>query len=223
MWGLKGVDTICRAIIQEKAAMRRVFGPLAILASLSVSAWADEPGPPPGFTALFDGKTLSGWKLVNTKDNFYVKDGVLVMDRGQGWLATDKTYSDFELRVRYRFITPGADSGVFIRSSLEGKNWTNRGYQIQNMDNQTLGRVVGMGIKIKKEDQHYDEDRVRSAKKPAGQWQELSILARGRSVAVKLNGETVASADNLELTDGHIGLQGEGGVLEFERIDIKTP
>jgi hypothetical protein len=201
--------------------MRRVLAPFACLLFLALPAWAAEPGPPEGFTALFDGKTLDGWKMVNTQGNFLVKDGVLVMDRGKGWLATEKTFGDFELGIRYRFVTPGADSGVFIRASLEGKNWTNRGYQIQNMDNETLGRVIGMGVKIPKDNQKSDADRVRSLKKPAGEWMDLVIRATGKNVSVSLNGENVASADNLELLDGHIGLQAEGGVLEFERIDIK--
>src|SRR5205823_792026 len=92
---------------------------------------------PAGFTPLFDGKSLAGWTMVNTKDNFLVRDGLLVMNKGTGWLATEKTFGDFELRVRYRFITPGTDSGIFIRSAKAGKNWTNDGYQVQNMDNET--------------------------------------------------------------------------------------
>src|SRR3954447_13391310 len=99
----------------ERPSMRKLLAPLAAVA-LALPALADDKGPPEGFTPLFDGKTLDGWQMVNTKDNFVVRDGLLVMNKGKGWLATDKTYGDFELRLRYRFVTPGADSGVFIRS-----------------------------------------------------------------------------------------------------------
>jgi hypothetical protein len=186
---------------------------LTMLATVAVLA-----EPPEGFTPLFDGKSLDGWKPVNTKDNFYVKDGRLVMDKGKGWLATEKTFGDFELRLRYRFITPGADSGVFIRAGLDGKNWTNHGYQIQNMDNETLGRVVGMGVKVKGQ---FDVDKVKAAKKPAGEWNDLVIRAFAKSAKITLNGDPVASSDDLQIPDGHIGLQAEGGIIEFERIDIK--
>src|SRR4051812_21107329 len=91
-----------------------------------VPAPAADREVPKGFTALFDGKSLSGWTMMNTKDNFLVKDGILVMNKGKGWLATDKTYSDFELRIRYRFVTPGTDSGVYIRAGLEGSNWPSK-------------------------------------------------------------------------------------------------
>jgi Domain of Unknown Function (DUF1080) len=175
-----------------------------------------------GFKPLFDGKTLTGWKMVNTKDNFYAKDGLLVMDRGKGWLATEKTFGDFELRLRYRFVTPGTDSGVFIRSSLEGNNWTSHGYQIQNMDNQTLGQVIGMGVKVAKEDRTFDEELVKKVKKPSGEWLDLAIRVTGKTVKVSLNGQEVATGDNLSVLDGHIGLQAEGGVIEFQRIDVKA-
>ncbi len=171
------------------------------------------------FQPLFNGKSLDGWKMVNTKDNFLVKDGILVMDRGKGWLATEKTYGDFVLKVRYRFVTPGADSGIFIRSSLEGNNWTNRGYQIQNMDNQTLGKIVGMGVKVAGE---HKTDVLKDQKKPAGEWMDLTITAKGTHGEVALGGETIATSDDLQLHDGHIGLQAEGGVLEFERIEIQS-
>jgi hypothetical protein len=189
-----------------------------ILAVLALGPGDDRPKAPEGFTELFDGKSLDGWKPVNTKDNFLVRDGLLVMNRGSGWLATEKTFGDFELRLRYRFITPGVDSGVFIRSSLEGKNWTNKGYQVQNMDNETLGMVVGMGLRVKSEKK---PDVVKTAKKPAGEWNDLTIVARGKHAEVTLNGQLVATSDDLQVPDGHIGLQAEGGILEFQRIDIK--
>jgi hypothetical protein len=181
---------------------------------VSAAANVSASEPPAGFTALFDGKSLDGWKMVNTKDNFLVKDGVLVLNKGAGWLASDRTFGDFELRIRYRFVTPGTDSGVFIRAGLEGKNWPSKAYQVQNMDNLTLGRIGS----VKGE---HKVDVLKRVKKPTGEWQDLTVVARGSSVHVSLNGEEIFTSDNLKHTDGHIGLQAEGGILEFERIDIK--
>ena len=188
----------------------------AALAALLMAAPAPpaDPGAPEGFTPLFDGKSLDGWKMVNTKDNFFVRDGILVLNKGNGWLASEKTYSDFELRIRYRFVTPGTDSGIFIRAGLEGKNWPSQGYQVQNMDDLSLGKVV----RVKGE---HHVDVLKRVKKPTGEWQEMTIVARGKSVRVSLNGAEIASSDDLTRLDGHIGLQAEGGILEFERIDLK--
>jgi hypothetical protein len=92
---------------------------------------------------------------------------------------------------------------------------------VQNMDNETLGRLSGMGFRVPKESHQHDPAKVKAAKKPTGEWQDLWIKASGKNLEVRLNGEVVATSENLELTDGHIGLQAEGGVLEFERIEIK--
>lgn len=181
----------------------------------TVPAVAEDRAAPPGFTALFDGKSLDGWKMVNTKDNFFVRDGILVLNKGAGWLATDKTFGDFELRVRYRFVTPGTDSGIFIRAGLEGKNWPSKAHQVQNMDNLTLGRIGGAkGL--------HKADVLKRVKKPTGDWQDLTIVAKGKSAHVWLNGEEIASTDELKYAEGHIGLQAEGGILEFETIAVKA-
>jgi hypothetical protein len=89
------------------------------------------------------------------------------------------------------------------------------------MDNHTLGQVIGMGVKVAKEDRTFDEELVKKVKKPAGEWLDLTIRATGKTVKVSLNGQEVATGDNLSVLDGHIGLQAEGGVIEFQRIDIK--
>jgi len=49
------------------------------------------------FVPLFDGKSLSGWRLVGkTGDGYGVKDGVIYCARGGGGnLLTDKEYADF--------------------------------------------------------------------------------------------------------------------------------
>ena len=95
-----------------------------------------------------------------------------------------------------------------------GKNWPSRGYQVQNMDDLSLGKVV----RVKGE---HKVDVLKRVKKPTGEWQEMTIVARGKSVRVSLGGEEIASSDDLTLLDGHVGLQAEGGILEFERIDLK--
>src|SRR5262249_16249413 len=100
----------------------------------------DKPTVESGFTALFNGKDLDGWHIMN-KGQFSVKDGVIYQNRGTGWLRTDREYKDFELRLDFRFLNKEADSGIFIRAGLEGSNWPARNYQVQTMDNHTICNV----------------------------------------------------------------------------------
>ena len=171
-----------------------------------------------GFTALFNGKTLDGWHIMN-KGKFSVKDGVIFLDRGRGWLRSDKMYKDFELRVDFRFVSKGADSGTFIRAGKKGGNWPSKGYQIQTMDNNSLAAVFAHGgarPKVKR-----DGNFVKKLRKKTGEWQSYAITVKGDDMRVMLNGETVTTATGLSVAPGYIGLQGEGGQLEFKNIRVK--
>src|SRR5688572_6883958 len=57
-----------------------------------------------GFVALFDGKSLNGWKLIRGHGPGYVvKDGVLVCPAdGGGNLFAEKEYSNFVFRFEFK-------------------------------------------------------------------------------------------------------------------------
>lgn len=103
--------------------------------------------PPAGFTALFNGTDLAGWKgLAHGKaperralqgealqkaqatadqvmrDHWKVIDGILTYDGGGQSLCTAKNYGDFELYVDWK-IPPGADSGLYLRGTPQVQIW----------------------------------------------------------------------------------------------------
>ena len=70
---------------------------------------------PEGFTPLFNGKDLTGWKATGKPNVWGAEDGVLyVAGGGGGWLITEKDYANFELRLEYKMPKMG-NSGVAIR------------------------------------------------------------------------------------------------------------
>src|SRR6185436_11901854 len=75
----------------------------------------------PGFTSLFDGQSLKGWKMLSAKGEGYgVKDGVIYCAKGGGGnLLTEKEFADFVLRFDFK-LEPGANNGLGIRAPLEG-------------------------------------------------------------------------------------------------------
>ena len=83
-----------------------------------------------GFVSLFDGKSLTGWNLMNGA-KFVVEDGVIKHTDGHGWLRSDKQYADYQLHVEFRFLKPKQDSGVFLRAGMEGKDWPDQKYEVQ--------------------------------------------------------------------------------------------
>lgn len=179
------------------------------------SAVAQESTPSDdGFTSLFDGKTLDGWAVMNG-GQFTAADGVIKLAGGRGWLRSDKEYTDFVLRIEVRWLKAKQDSGIFLRASKEGKNWPNRRYEVQCENSQRVARIFGA---------KHERDEALAFKllKPTAEWNTYEVTCRGKRAEVKLNGKLVATSDAFAAPSGYIGLQGEGGHLEFRHLRIKT-
>ena len=189
-----------------------------------------------GFVALFDGKSLNGWKLAHGHGPGYVvKDGVLVCPAdGGGNLFTEKEYSNFVFRFEFK-TEPGGNNGVGIRAPLEG-DAAYQGMEIQILDD---GHERYKG-KIKSEQHHgsiYDVIPARTGfLKPAGEWNKEEIMAQGSRIRVTLNGVIILDADlnnvraeatlkkhpGLKNKSGHIGFLGHGSLVEFRNIRVKA-
>jgi len=100
---------------------------------LAVAIAGPAPGAPPGWIALFDGKTLNGWTVAarpedRNKGFWKVQDGNITCDsRGRKehnyvWLITEKEFDDFELKLKVRgFRDSTGNSGVQVRSRYDYK------------------------------------------------------------------------------------------------------
>jgi hypothetical protein len=66
-----------------------------------------------------------------------------------------------------------------------------------------------------------DLDALDKAYKPLGQWHTYEITCTGETMVVKLNGAQITTATSIKNLKGHIGIQGEHGLLEFRKIDLK--
>ncbi|MDL2213632.1 DUF1080 domain-containing protein [Bacteroides sp. OttesenSCG-928-J23] len=161
---------------------------------------------------LFNGKNLKGWKKVNGKAQYLVKDGAIVgisrLNTPNTFLATAKDYSDFILE--YDFKVEGMlNSGVQVRSqSLKSyKDGRVHGYQIE-ID--PAPRAWTGGI--------YDEARrgwlypltqnpsARTAFK-AGEWNKVRVEAIGNSIRTWVNGVACANVWDDMTPKGFIALQ----------------
>ena len=188
----------------------------------------------PGFTTLFDGKTLNGWTLVGGKGPGYVvENGALVCPAdGGGNLFTEKEYSNFIFRFEFR-LTPGANNGIGIRAPLEG-DAAYVGMEIQVLDNTAPPYAL-----LRPAQYHGSIYDVVPAKrdflKPVGEWNQEEIRAEGRRVRITLNGTAIVDADLDDIKDpevlkkhpglarpsGHIGFLGHGTRVEFRNIRVQ--
>lgn len=187
------------------------------------------------FSPLFNGKDLSGWKLINGKGPGYVVEkGMIVCPAdGGGNLYTEKEYSNFVLQFEFR-MEPGGNNGIGIRAPQSG-DAAYSGMEIQILDHHHA-RYEG---KLKPTQFHGSVYDVFGAKdegmKPAGQWNREEIVADGRRIKVTLNGKVITDANlddvkdpavlkkhpGLARTGGHIGLLGHGTRVEFRKLRIK--
>jgi hypothetical protein len=211
------------------------------------SAPVEDNVPPPGFTALFNGRDLTGWqglveiwerdkltkaeletkqKEANAKylPHWTVKNGVLHYDgKGQS-LQTAKDYGDFELWVDWRIEKKG-DSGIYLRGNPQVQIWD------PEISEQT---AVGSGGLFN--NQKHPSKPSKRADKPVGEWNTFRIVMKGEKVNIWLNGELVVENVTLEnywarLKDkdpdrpipakGPIELQHHNDPLEFKNIYIK--
>ncbi len=206
-----------------------------LAAQFAATATADDNTPPPGFTALFNGKDLTNWKgLVEIKErskrtpeelakmqeeadkkylpHWTVKDGILNYDGKGNNLQTAKDYGDFEMYVDWK-IGPKGDSGIYLRGNPQVQIWDN---------------PEGSGglYNNKKNNSH----PLKVADKPIGEWNTFHIIMKGDRVTVHLNGVLVVDDTPLENywepgkplpTRGPIELQHHGDRLEFKNIYIK--
>ena len=175
--------------------------------------------------SLFNGANLDNWAVEND-GQFSVEDGVLKVNRGTGWLRSAGVFSDFTLVMEFRFLEAEANSGVFVRTgptSNEDENgWPNNGYQVQCMDIITGKAPLATLIPYGAPPFEHASNLAALAKvyMPPGQWQTYEITCTGESMVVKLNGTKITTAANIKNREGHIGIQGEHGLLEFRKIEV---
>ncbi len=186
--------------------------------------------PVESFIPLFNGETLAGWHVENTEaNNFYVEDGALRVEGPEGWLRSEEQYSDFTLRVVFRFLTDDADSGIFVRVTGDrpfARGWPGGSYQVQTRDvskNRTTSpRLIGdiYRHRMPEGETIYDAEAALDVFRPTGEWQTFEIDVAGDSLTVMLNGTLVTRAGGIENPAGYIGLQGETGIVEYRSIEI---
>ena len=204
------------------------------------SALAREPS---GWTDLLPGKDLAGWKRIalapdtklGSKNPWKVEEGLLVCD-GVGvkeMLLHDKELGDGILHVEWRFRKVADDkpdknaekkdynSGVYVRTAADGRVWHQ--VQIAHQDKPPLlGDVFGDTPVKGKIERLVIRGKGSQRAHPPGEWNTYEITAKGKSIAVWINGATTCTWDDCPLSKGHAGLQAEFFFIEFRNLKHKS-
>ena len=177
--------------------------------------------------SLFDGKTLAGWEgdaawwRVEAGE---IRGGSLTTKVPKNFfLATEKSYQNFDLRVKLRLTGTGfVNSGIQMRSVRIPNSSEMSGYQV-DYGKGWYGKIYDESRRNKVIAESKDAAAVLAAVKE-GEWNEYRILAEGNRIRSWING--VPALDYLETepniaADGKIGIQiHSGGMAEVQAKDI---
>jgi hypothetical protein len=198
-----------------------------VLVGLSVTAQAPPEG---GWVALFNGTDLAGWKK-NGEERWIVEQKTILCEstaNKYGYLTTEKTFRDFELRLKFKGEAAG-NSGVFFHARITGIDPAHgpdiEGMQVEvdpNVGKHTGGlyESAGRGWVV------MPTAEGEQALKP-GEWNDLEVSVQGSHIVSKLNGVKIAdyTDPSPRFTDGVIGLQihtGGGVRMRWKDIYIKA-
>jgi RNA polymerase sigma factor (sigma-70 family) len=190
-----------------------------------------------GFTALFNGRDLSGWTY--NAEVWSVVDGTIVgrispelgmQNHGLIWAGGD--VDDFELRLKFR-TTPNANSGVSFRSTeirygallgyhaeIEGARTgllviggPGRERRLSRPGWRTIAREENGQDILEPAEQVADKTRVADARSAVdrGEWCEYTLIAQGPRIVIQLNGVTITDTTDVHPTkfvaSGPLGLE----------------
>lgn len=193
-----------------------------------------------GYVDLFNGKNLDGWDYflvdenLEMEDVWSVNDGLLVC-KGEpmGYIATKGEYTNFKLVVEWRWpegVEP-TNSGVLMR--ITGDPWALPKCTEAQLQHGNAGDIYGFhGFKVSGDPDRFIENekeltgKLTGVKKifdnedEPGDWNRYEIYMLNSSLTLYINGAKVNEANGLNIIPGKIGLQSEGGPIQFRTVKL---
>ncbi len=225
-------------------------GASAVAALRAVCALAASAGLLSAQTrALFNGANLAGWHVdvpaIDTTPSlgspFSVREGMLtIAGNPPGHLISDSSFRNYRLEVEYRFPGQPGNAGLLIHAStpralyamfpksievqMESGNAGDFWCIVEDITVPDMlrrrgprdewGITEGKGRRIK----HLVDGR----EQPVGEWNRIVVEARGRTIAVWVNGTLVNRGTKATADRGQIAIQSEGAAVEIRKVEL-TP
>jgi hypothetical protein len=151
------------------------------------------PAPPsrtvePGFTSLFNGKDLTGWKASANPESFKVENGAIVANAiGQAshlfydGPVGNHLFRDFDLRLdvlaRYR-----SNGGVYVMTEFQPQGFPGKGFEIQ-VNNSHSDRIRTGSL--------YHVVDLSNVPGKDDEWIPMEINGQGNTITISLKGQEV--------------------------------
>lgn len=207
-----------------QSTSRLVLTTAALFAAALLSRAADVE---PGFTSLFDGKTLTGWKMAEeNQDIWTIEDGALVAHGKRChvfYVGDPKPFKDFDLKVDV-MTEPGANGGIYFHTKYQATGWPRAGFECQVNNTHSDWRKTGS---------LYDVVNIAQSPAQDNKWWTEEIIVQGNKVTVLIDGKKIYEYTEppgaqpgkdfeRKLSEGTFALQGHpGAIVRYKNIRVK--
>jgi len=195
-----------------------------------------------GWRLLFDGHSTAGWRgwqMDSMPSGWGVREGALVRVRPAADIITTEKFKNFELSLEWN-VAPGGNSGIFYRASEDDNAiyWT--APEMQILDD--AGHPDGQSRLTSAGADYGLYPSPPGVVKPAGEWNQVRIVANGNHIEHWMNGVKVVEYElgspDWEAkvkaskfaphphygrnAEGYIGLQDHGDRVAYRNIKIRV-
>lgn len=182
------------------------------------------------WVSLFNGISLSNWKVGANAGTFKVENGMIVVNGVTAHLFYDgevlqHNFKNFEFKADVMTI-PGSNSGIYFHTAYQESGWPSKGYEVQVNNSHTDWRRTGSLYGIQDVKEVFVKDN---------EWFTEHIIVNGKRVIIKINDKTVVDytePDNVKreagderrvISSGTFALQGHdpNSKVYFKNIMVK--
>ena len=150
--------------------------------------------------SLFDGESLTGWKVGDNATVFSIENGAIAVNGNVSHLYYDGTvnehsFKNFELKIDV-MTTAGSNSGIYFHTQYQQGGWPKKGYEVQVNNSHTDWRRTGSLWAIQDVKETYVKD---------DEWFTMHIKVKGKRITVKINDKQVVDytePENAERNEG---------------------
>lgn len=176
--------------------------------------------PADKWIALFDGKSLAGWKVGDNAATFTADSGMIIVHGNTAHLfyegdVQNHEFKNFEFKAEVKTM-PGANSGIYFHTAFQQGGWPAKGYEVQVNNSHTDWRRTGSLYGIEDVKEVYVKDN---------EWYTEYIKVEGKRVIIKINDKTVVDytePENVKRGEGNEQRVISSGTFALQGHDPKS-
>jgi len=175
-----------------------------------------------GFTQLFNGKDLTGWKThPDDKAVWKVEDGMIVGSGPAGHLFTERDdYTDFIYRLHVKISDKG-NSGQYFRTKFK------KAFPVSGVDGYEAQINSTGGDRVKTGSLYSIGPLVTDILVPPDTWFVQEVTAKGKHITIKVNDKVTVDRDidnpKQLFLKGHFAIQQHdpGSKVWIKKVEVK--